>query len=145
MSLFRDIADAVREQMDIARAEAEGRPRPAPVRPTSLREAGAVGSPRPGNPQPAQAGGPPGPQGRSREFSVGSDNAYPEGRTVDEQRARRRPPAEVRRVARTGSGAALRVALRSPSALRTAILVREVLDPPMALRGDDPPGGGNER
>ena len=137
MSLFRDIADAVREQMEIARAEAEGRPRPAPVRPTSLREAGAVGSPRPGTSRPA----PQGPQGRTRDFQASSDNAYPEGPPVDEQRARRRPQVQAPRVARTGSAAALRVALRSPSALRTAILVREVLDPPVALRGDDAPGG----
>lgn len=143
MSLFRDIADAVREQMEIARAQAQQ----PPVRPTSLREAGAVGASRPGNPRPVPQGaqGAQAPRGRNRDFQATSDNTYPEGPAVDDQRARRRPPVEVKRVAPTGSAAALRIALRSPSALRTAILVREVLDPPVALRGGDAPGGTGDK
>lgn len=134
MSLFRDIANAVREQMDLARAQTQ-----PPVRPTSLREAGAVGGPREGGNRPPEA------RAGDRETGMVHRNLYPEGPTANDQelRSRRRPPVQARAAARSDSRAALLTALRSPASLRTAILVREVLDPPVALRGDDSPGSGS--
>ena len=136
MSLFRDIANAVREQMDLARAQAEGQ---VPARPTSLREAGAVGEPNEGRqrPRPPQAG--------QEDARASQNNVYPERSVPNDQdlRSRRRTPVQApSRAPRSDSRTALIAALRSPASLRTAVLVREVLDPPVALRGDDSPGSG---
>jgi len=54
----------------------------------------------------------------------------PRDRPVRAIRSTTEPPP------RGDARAELMAALRSPSALRTAILLREVLDPPVALRGE---------
>ncbi len=134
MSLFRDLANAVRDQMELAREQAQ-----PPIRPTSLYAAGATGEPDQQRPRS--------PSSPARDIAVRREgrNIYPEGAAPDDQlqQTRRRPPVAARQAPRSDSRAALLTALRSPASLRTAILVREILDPPVALRGDDSPGGGN--
>lgn len=130
MTAFRDLVDSVRQQWDAAVAQAQEERR-EPVRPTSIYAAGSVGT--------SDAD-----RARMRQDRSNRDNLYPEGAAPDDQaqRTRRRPVAEPVRLSRTDSRAALMTALRSPASLRTAILVREVLDPPVALRGDSPGNGG---
>lgn len=121
MSAWRDLLNALRGQ---ARAT-ESR---SPGRPTSLFEAGSVGSGERRAPARDHRDEAPTPR-----FRPG--NRYPE--TLVEAEAQRRGPVQAdapRR--RTDSRAALRTALRSPASLRTAMLLREILDPPVALRED---------
>ncbi|MBA2469549.1 MAG: hypothetical protein H0V37_09110 [Chloroflexia bacterium] len=132
MSLFRELANAVREQMDLARAQSQ-----PPIRPTSIYAAGATGEPDQQRPRS--------PSSPARDIAARREgrNIYPEGPIPNnEASARRRPPVATRQVPQGDSRAALLTALRSPASLRTAILVREILDPPVALRGNDSPGGG---
>ncbi len=140
MNLFRDLTNAVREQWETAVAEAQGQTQNrAPIRPTSLREAGYTGVSDVERARMRQD------RARAQESRTDRDSIYPEGPAPSDQdlRPRRRPPVQApSRAPRSDSRAALMAALRSPASLRTAILVREVLDPPVALRGDDSPGSG---
>ncbi len=138
MSTFRDLVNSVREQWDTAVAEAQGQGRNrAPIRPTSLDAAGSTGASDADRARMRQS------RTESQQARTTRDNLYPEGPAPNDQsqRQRRRPVVETRKP-RTDSRAALLIALRSPASLRTAILVKEVLDPPVALRGDDSPSGG---
>ena len=139
MSTFRDLVNTVREQWETAVAEAQGQaPKREPIRPTSLREAGSTGTSDVERARMRQD------RARDQDPQGARDNRYPEVLPPNDQdaRARRRPPAQVlARAPRSDSRTALLTALRSPASLRTAILVREVLDPPVALRGDDSPSG----
>ncbi|MDQ3656399.1 MAG: hypothetical protein M3457_15155 [Chloroflexota bacterium] len=141
MSLFRDLTNAVREQWKTAVAEAQGQAQNrAPIRPTSLREAGATGASDVDRARMRQD------RARDQEARTERNNRYPEGAAPNDQaqRTRRRPPVEASsRIPRGDQGAVLLASLRSPASLRTAILIREVLDPPVALRGDGSPGSGD--
>jgi hypothetical protein len=132
MSTFRELVGSVREQWETAMAEVQGQaPRP-PARPTSLREAGSTGA---SDAERARTR-----QDRAGESASTRDNRYPESQPPNDQDARgRRRPATPPVASRSlpDPGNALRAALRSPASLRTAILVREVLDPPLALRNED--------
>lgn len=132
MSLFRDLTNAVREQWETAVAEAQGQAQNrAPVRPTSLREAGSTGASDADRARMRRA--------RAEETRTDHTDLYPEGAAANDQelRSRRRPPTQaLARGPRSESRSALLTALHSPASLRTAILVREVLDPPVALRHD---------
>lgn len=141
MSAFRDLVGSVREQWDTAVAQAQAQAqadRQPPVRPTSLRESGSTGASDGERARMRQD------RARNQNPQGARDNRYPEGPPPNDREAhsRRRPLVQpLVRVPRTDSRTALLTALRSPASLRTAILVREVLDPPVALRGDDPPSG----
>lgn len=144
MTAFRDLVGSVREQWNTALAQAQEQAqagRQAPMRPTSLYAAGSVGEPVAGSNRPRQ------PLAGDPETGIVHRNLYPERPVVNDQepRAHRRPPVPaLSRAPQTDSRAALLTALRSPASLRTAILVREVLEPPLALR-DERAAHGQER
>lgn len=126
-SLLRQLADVVREQVEAARP-----PAGPPIRPTSLREAGAVGESAEGRDRSRRL------PASDSETGIAHRDLYPERPVVNDQdpRVRRSPVQPLSRAPRPESREAFLAALRSPAALRTAILVREVLDPPLALRDD---------
>lgn len=104
-----------------------------PIRPTSLQAARMTGnrpSPRPGTRQEP-------PAGSARTDSI--ESTAPRPRTFNEQSLESTPrrsqsiPQATRR-SRRGIAAAL----GSPALLRQAIVLREVLDEPVALRRDPP-------
>jgi len=123
MSAWRNLLDALR-------GGGQSTEPPSRSRPTSLFEAGATGGDDDRRPR-LRPRLPDTPDDRKNRRSV-----YPEAPLAASPAVRRQtaepPPARPR----TSSRTALRVALRSPASLRTAILLREVLDPPVALRGD---------
>jgi len=105
----------------------EGQPAP-PTRPTSLYEAGNVGS-SPGK-RPVRREAPP-----DAWFESGSEP------TAEERTTRRERPVTGRRrtVAETPQATTLaaqqiQATLQNPASLRSAILLREVLDPPVSRR-----------
>ncbi|MEJ7900353.1 MAG: hypothetical protein WKF63_00790 [Thermomicrobiales bacterium] len=141
MTAFRDLVSSVREQWDTAVAQAQAQSqgeRQAPVRPTSIHAAGSTGASDVERARMRQD------RARGQDSQGARDNTHPEGAVPNDQelRPRRRSPVQASApVPRSDSRTALLTALRSPASLRTAILLREVLDPPVALRGDDPPFG----
>lgn len=139
MTAFRDLVGSVREQWDTAVAQAQAE-RQAPIRPTSIHAAGATGASDVERARMRQD------RARDQEARTERNDRYPEGAAPNDQdaRSRRRPPVQaLSRVPRADSRAALMTALGSRASLRTAILVREVLDPPVALRDDRFPAGGD--
>jgi len=105
-------------------------------RPGALFADGSVGSPgtrrtstRPRPTQPARPAR-PGPPG-----FVDSADAP----TAEELPRRQRTAAATRELRATPRGRII-LALRSPAAVRQAIVLREVLDPPVALRDERVPG-----
>ena len=106
----------------------DGQPVLPSARPTSLYEAGRVGAPS--TARPARGASP-------RDASIDSATEL----TAEERTGRRERPAPARRrqvapepetptlVARQ-----IRAALQNPESLRTAIMLREVLDPPVSRR-----------
>ena len=124
---MRNLGDSLRKLSDQLLAEAAG----TPDRPTSLYSAGTVGGQTPRRPLPDSAV--PSDMGaqRSRDFTV-----EPEATTnVEQRRSRPRPVAAPQHI-RVNQGTRLRAMLRSPQSLRTAIVVSEVLGPPVALRDE---------
>lgn len=123
MSAFRELLNAFRDQ-------ARAAPPQPPGRPTSLYEAGSVGGARQ-RVTPASA-----PHDATQGELSPHRNLYPESPMTPAEAPRRPPRAAVAAPRRPDSRTALRAALRSPASLRTAILLREVLDPPVSLRED---------
>jgi hypothetical protein len=125
---MRNLGDSLRKLTNQLITEAAG----TPDRPTSLYSAGTVGGPTPRRPLPDSAV--PSDMGaqRSRDFTV-----EPEATTnVEEQRRPRQRPVTAPRRIPVNQGTRLRAMLRSPQSLRTAIVVSEVLGPPVALRDE---------
>jgi hypothetical protein len=131
MTTLRDLMNRARRQMDAARA-------PYADRPTALYAAGSVGDQlravvRPQAPQSndpairARDVEPPPP--REREFEV---PVMPTDLVED------RPQRAVGPVTRHQAGQRdlMRAMLHSPAALRRAIVVNEILRPPVGLRDD---------
>jgi hypothetical protein len=120
MKAFREALDQIRDQIEAAKLH-------PPDRPTSLYAAGAVGGgkARPEHPRSSETAE---STGRPREFPV-------EVTSTDVEARRPRIAKPVAR-SRPGQAIMLRAALRSPASLRTAILVSEVMEPPIALRKD---------
>jgi len=145
MTAFRDLVGSVREQWNTAIAEAQAQAqaeRQAPIRPTSIHAAGSTGASDVERARMRQD------RARDPETGLAHRDLYPERPVVNdrEPRSRHRPPVPaLSRAPQTASRAALLTALRSPASLRTAILVREVLDPPLALRDERPPAGLERR
>ncbi len=122
MTAWRDLLTALRRGV-------RSRHLPARSRPTSLFEAGSVGSGERQVPSPD-------PNSRASEPRSRRQNLYPEAPVEANPSLRRRRAEPVAARRRTDSRAALRVALSSSGSLRTAVLLREILDPPVALRED---------
>jgi hypothetical protein len=123
---MRNIGDSLRKLTNQLITEAAG----TPDRPTSLYSAGTVGgqTPRRRGPAAEQDVNDIGPA-RSRDFSVDPMS------TGDVESRRARPVTAPRRIP-VNQGTRLRAMLRSPQSLRTAIVVSEVLGPPVALRDE---------
>lgn len=113
MQRLRDLVQSLEEQAA----------RPPAERPTSVFQAGRVG----------QREGAAGAQTQRREDRPidSADNLAAEERTP-----RRQPRAPVARAPRPAAPSAQRIrsTLRDPESLQTAILLREVLDPPVSRR-----------
>lgn len=96
-----------------------------PVRPTggpnSLYEAGRVG---------ASSGARPARRAASRDASIDSATEP----TAEERTTRRQQPVAQTSQPATPAARRIRAALQNPESLRTAILLREVLDPPVSRR-----------
>jgi hypothetical protein len=116
---MRNLGDSLRKLSDQILADATG----TPDRPTSLYAAGTVGGLTPR--RTASASG-------EASDTLERDVPMPTG---DVERRRPRPAPAPQR-ARVNQGTRLRVMLRSPQSLRTAIVVSEVLGPPVALRDE---------
>jgi hypothetical protein len=115
----RNLSDSLRKLGDQLLTEAAG----SPDRPTSLYSAGTTGGLTPR--RTASASG-------EASDTLERDVPMPTG---DVERRRPRPATAPQR-ARVNQGTRLRVMLRSPQSLRTAIVVSEVLGPPVALRDE---------
>ena len=122
MTTLGDLLNRARRQMDAPRA-------PYADRPTSLYAAGSVGDQLRAvvrrEPEAFVDVAPP----RPREFAVPQ---------MDTEHVEDRPRRVTGPAARqqAGRGDLLRATLRSPSALRRALIVHELLSPPVALRDE---------
>ena len=118
----------LRNLIETALNETGESPRRYADRPGALFASGSVGE--------------PGGRERQRDASPAAGRADEwSGDDRDQSPPRRRRPAgSDQAVAATPADAraSLMAALRTPSALRNAVLLREVLDPPIALRDDRP-------
>lgn len=108
---------------DVIRSLEEQAARPPAARPNSLYEAGRVGSAPGERPDRMEA-----PQDARIDSAAEL--------TAEERTTRREPRRPVARTQRTAAPMAgrIRSTLRDPASLQTAILLREVLDPPVSRR-----------
>ncbi len=115
----------LRNLIETALNETGESPRRYADRPGALFASGSVGE--------------PGGRERQRDTSpaAGRADEWP-GDDREQSPRRRRPAGSDQAAAATPADARtnLMAALRSPSALRNAVLLREVLDPPIALRDE---------
>jgi len=117
----------MRRLQDLVRSLEEQSGGAPPIRPNSLHEAGRVGSP------PGER-----PQRREVVRVVQVDSASEP--TAEERTTRRvRPPAGRDQAAQPPQAVPLtarqnRATLQNPESFRTAIMLREVLDPPLSRR-----------
>ncbi|MEJ7837873.1 MAG: hypothetical protein WKF81_03610 [Thermomicrobiales bacterium] len=116
----RSVNETLNEAIEQQQAQQMGRPM---VRPTSLNEAGRVGSNTGVD-----------SQRRPARSTVAIDSSS--DLTAEERTQRRPRPTAAPSVARRQptTGAQLRAALRNPVSFRTAVLVREVLDAPVSKK-----------
>ncbi len=131
---MRNLGDSLRKLADQMITESGG----TPDRPTSLYSAGTVGGQTPRRPPPVDRDGietpasdtPPSdtPPPRQRDFAV-------EPMATDNVERRRQSVAQRRRFA-APQRAPIHALLRSPGSLRAAIVVSEVLGPPVSLRDE---------
>jgi hypothetical protein len=130
---MQSLRDMIKSTQEAVRAAQEEQARAQ--RPTSLYGAGSAGQLEPGAFRPRFP---------LAEQEVQPD-VYPERQPVGETESHRNRPSKLsapvtpHRDSREARAAALRRVLSSPSSLQTAFLVREVLDPPVALREDRDP------
>lgn len=127
---MRNLGDSLRKLADQMVTEAGG----TPDRPTSLYSAGTVGGQTIRRPEPVDrdvietpASDTPPP--RQREFTV-------EPMSTDVEHPRRRSTGQRRTLSGQRQRASIHQLLRSPGSLRAAIVVSEVLGPPVALRDE---------
>jgi hypothetical protein len=114
------LGEAMRDLRDRVAAQAEGRP----DRPTSLYQAGAVGGRRPPDREPVE-----GPV----DDTAASRRRTRDARSEQEPAERtRRPSSTVVLAPRRPSP--LRAMLATPQSLRTAVVIGEVLGPPVSMR-----------
>lgn len=128
---MRNLRDLIKQSTESLRAAQPG----PPVRPNSLYAAGAVGNPVRVRPRPRT----PKNDSETEGDRFVHRDIYPEKKfetDITERRERSRASVAPPRGTGADRAAAVRQALRSAASLRTAMLVREVLDPPISLRED---------
>jgi hypothetical protein len=108
-------------------------PDPLSANPNSLYAAGSVGGATERNQLPVM---PPmtNAERAALRDQVAGDSLEREPDVEIRPSGKRAPATSIPRPPARDSSAALAMALRSPSALRRAVLLKEVLDPPVALR-----------